>query len=411
MKLVKLNADQFDKYASSHRYRNYYQSSIYADIMTNFGYRTQYLGIINEEKKLIGATLIIYKDVFIGNKIAYAPRGILFNYEDAEKVKELADKLKKTLGKQGFMLLRIDPYVPLTIRDTEGSIMNINSNGNAIIDNLKKAGFEYKGKTLYFETEKPRWEALILLQRDIREIFAKIDKRVKNKIKRANSNGLEVVKEKDLKKLYNLVNNKDKKPPLYYKTYYEKFGSNIDIYYAKINTENFLVNSKKNYTKEAEYNEFLSQRIQDLNISSEEKQEYLNKKMDSDKLIASYKNNLISATDLLRDNPNGIVVAGAMVIKYDNAAYIISEGINEKYSYLNASYLLKWQMINDYNEQGLKYINLGGIAGDFEQKPSKFATLNDTKFGFNTTITEYLGEFDIVLNNFAYSWYKKMNKD
>ena len=51
--------------------------------------------------------------------------------------------------------------------------MNFNNKGNTIIENLKKAGFKYKGKTLYFETEKPRWEALVVLQRDIREIFAK----------------------------------------------------------------------------------------------------------------------------------------------------------------------------------------------------------------------------------------------
>ena len=30
--------------------------------------------------KLIGATLIIYKKVFMKTKIAYAPRGLLFNY-------------------------------------------------------------------------------------------------------------------------------------------------------------------------------------------------------------------------------------------------------------------------------------------------------------------------------------------
>ena len=47
-----------------------------------------------------------------------------------------------------------------------------------------------------------------------------------------------------------------------------------------------------------------------------------------------------------------------MVIKYDNAAYIISEGIDEEYGYLNAGYLIKWQLINDYNNQGLKYIKL-----------------------------------------------------
>ena len=225
MKIVKLSSSQFDKFASTHRYRNYFQSSMYANVMVKFGYRAQFLGIVNDQNKWIGATLIIYKEVFMGNKIAYAPRGILFDYEDTDKTVKLASKLKKVLGKQGFMLLRIDPYIPLTIRDYEVNIMNFNNKGNAISDNLKKAGFDYKGKTLFFETEKPRWEALILLQRDIREIFAKLDKRTRNKIRRATNSGVEVVRDsaRNVTPLFNFVGRKDRKPLSYYKTVCEKF--------------------------------------------------------------------------------------------------------------------------------------------------------------------------------------------
>ncbi|MBQ3297295.1 MAG: peptidoglycan bridge formation glycyltransferase FemA/FemB family protein [Bacilli bacterium] len=412
MKIVKLNSSQFDKFASSHKYRNYYQSSMYGNVIVKFGYHAQYLGIVNDENKLIGATLIIYKEVFMGNKMAYAPRGILFNYEDAASVKEMASKLKKTLGKQGFMLLRIDPYIPLTIRDSDGNIMNFNNQGNAIVDNLIKAGFSYRGKTLFFETEKPRWEALVILQRDIREIFAKLDKRTRNKIRRATNSGLIVEKDqdKDINALYNFVGHKDHKPISYYKEICNKFESSVEIYYAKLDTESFLINSRRNYEKELDYNATLSEKIQNMSIDDRDRENYLNKKMESDKLITAYKSNLLSATDLLRSNPSGLVVAGAMVIKYDNAAFLITEGTDDQYGSLNAISLIKWQLINDYNEQGLKYLNLNGIVGEFE-KQNEFSGLNESKLGFNSTITEYVGEFDIVLNSFAYNLYKKTNKD
>lgn len=411
MKIVKLNSSQFDKFASSHRYRNFYQSSMYANVMVKFGYRAQFLGIVNDQNKLMGATLLIYKEVFMGNKIAYAPRGILFNYESPEDTQELAEKLKKVLGKQGFMLLRMDPYVPLTIRDAEGSIMNFNNKGNTIIDNLKKAGFDYKGKTLFFETEKPRWEALVLLQRDIREIFAKLDKHTRNKIRRAMNSGIEVVKDekKSINKLYNFVGKKEKKPLSYYKTICDKFEDDVDIYYAKINTETFLINSRRSYEKEVEYNETLAARVQDMSLDEKERNAYLNKKMESDKLITSYKNSLLKATDLLKSNPDGIVVAGAMVIKYDNAAYLFTEGMDDEYGYIDPNYLMKWQLISDYNSLGYKYLNLDGIAGEFEQEHN-YEGLNESKLGFNSTITEYIGEFDIVLNSFTYNWYKKKKK-
>lgn len=411
MKIVKLNSTQFDKFASTHRYRNYFQTSMYANVMSKFGYRAQYLGIANDQNKLLGATLIIYKDIFMGNKMAYAPRGILFNYENEENVKESALALKKVLGKQGFMLLRIDPYIPLTIRDADGNIMNFNNKGNVIIDNLKKAGFTYKGKTLFFETEKPRWEALVLLQKDIREIFAKFDKRTRNKLKKAANSGVEIVKDnqRNINKLYEFAGKKDKKPLSFYKEMCAKFESDIEIYYAKLNTETFLINSRRNYEKEVEYNATLANKVQDLSLEPKERENYLNKKMESDKLITTYKNSLLIATDLLKSNPEGLTIAGAMVLKYDNAAYLFSEGIDDSYGYLNASYLLKWQLINDYNAQGLKYINLNAVVGEFEKK-NQFSGLNESKAGFNTTITEYIGEFDIVLNNFAFNLYTKMNK-
>lgn len=412
MKIVKLNSAQFNKFATTHRYRNYFQNSMYGSVMAKFGYRSQYLGIVNDQNKLIGATLIIYKEVFMGNKIAYAPRGILFNYENSENVQELATKLKKVLGKQGFMLLRIDPYIPLTIRDSEGTIMNFNNKGNSIIENLKKSGFSYKGKTLFFETEKPRWEALVLLQRDLREIFAKLDKRTRTKIRKASNSGIEVLKDesKSVNKLYEFVGKKEKKPLSFYKEMCTKFEDNIEIYYAKLNTETYLINSRRNYEKEIEYNKTLAEKVQDTTLDEKEHDNYLNKKMESDKLITSYKNSLLVSTELLKNNPEGLTIAAAMVIKYDNAAYLFTEGIDEEYSNLNASYLIKWQLINDYNNQGLKYLNLNAIVGEFEQK-NEYSGLNETKLGFNATITEYIGEFDIILNNFSYNLYKKMNKN
>ena len=411
MKIVKLSQDQFDTFAESHRYRNFYQTSMYANVMKKFGYKIQFLGMVNNENKLIGATLIMFREVFMGNKIAYAPRGILYNYETEENVIELAEKLKKVLGKQGFMLLRMDPYIPLTIRDFEGNIMNFNNKGNTIIDNLKKAGFNYKGKNLYFETEKPRWEALVLLQRDIREIYAKIDKRTRTKIKKATNSGLQIVKDNNnnVNKLYTFVGKKDKKPLSFYKEMCNQFKDKIDIYYAKLSTDTFLINSRRNYEKELEYSESLARKIQDTTLDPQTRNTFLNKKMESDKLITIYKNNLLSSTELLKKNPDGIIIAGAMVIKYDKAAYIFTEGINEQYGYVNANYLLKWQLINEFNNLGYKYINLNAIVGEFEND-NPYKGLNEAKLGFNATITEYVGEFDIVLNNFSYNLYKKMNK-
>ena len=410
MKIVKLNAGQFDKFASCHRYRNYFQSSMYANVMIKFGYNAKFLGFANNQNKLVGATLILYKEVFMGNKVAYAPRGILANYENQSILEEMVEALKKTLGKQGFMLLRMDPYIPLTIRDTEGNIINFNNKGNEIIDNLKKVGFSYKGKNNAFENEKPRWEAIVILQRNIREIYAKLDKRTRSKLRKASNSGVKIIKDeqKRVNKIYEFAGKKDKRSINYYRELCRNFDEDIDIYYAVLTTDTFVITSRRNYEKEQEYNAQLAEKIQDMSLNPKERELYLNKKMESDKLITSYKNSLLKSTDLLKENPEGIIIAAAMVIKYDNVAYLISEGIDESYGYLNANYLLKWQLISDFNELGYKYVNLNAVVGEFEKR-TKYDGLNEYKNGFSTTLTEYIGEFDIVLNSFSYNLYNKMN--
>lgn len=411
MKIVTLTPEQFDKFASNHRYRNYYQSSAYGNVMVKFGYNVHYLGIVSKQNKLIGATLIIYKEIFMNNKISYAPRGILFNYEDKEQVTEMVKKLKQLLGRQGFMLLRIDPYIPETIRDSSGNVINFNNQANTIIDNLSKAGFSYKGKTLFFETEKPRWEALVLLNRDDREIFAKFDKRTRNKIRKATAHGVQIYKdsERDLTALYKFINKKTPNPISFYKEMCKNFKDNIEVYYAVLSTETFTINSRRILEEEEQRNNQLNAIIQDVYLDGKERNNYLNQKMESDKLLNTYRNNIVLATNMLKEHPEGLKVAAAMVITYDNAAYVFIDGIDEEYNHLNANYLLKWYMIQDYNNRGFKYINLNAIVGEFQEK-NEYSGLNEMKLGFNTTVTEYLGEFDIVLNNFAYNLYKSFNK-
>lgn len=412
MKIVTLTPEQFDRFASKHRYRNFYQSSAYARSMLRFGYNIHYLGFVNDRNSLIGATFIAYKEVFMSNKIAYAPRGILFDYTDSVQVRKMVEKLKKLLGKQGFMLLRMDPYIPISIRSNNGDIININNQENTILENLATANFEYKGKNLYFENEKPRWEALILLNKSTEEIFESFDKRTKNKIHKAQNIGLTVFKdpEQSLEKLYEFTRKNEKKPLSHYKELCKNFKENLEVYYAIIDAGTFVVNSRKMYEQEVQNNEQLAEQIREYSINDKERSNILDKKMESDKLITVYKNNIITATELIKNHPNGIIVGGAIVINYDNASYILVEGFDDKYSSLNANYLIKWEIICNASNKRFKYVNLGGVVGDFNGN-NAYSGLNEVKLGFNPVVSEYIGEFDVILNNFAYNLYKNFNKN
>ena len=52
------------------------------------------------------------------------------------------------------------------------------------------------------------------------------------------------------------------------------------------------------------------------------------------------------------------------------------------------------------------YINIGAITGNFDPL-SKYYSLLEGKLGFNSSILEYIGEFNIIINPTLYKIYKR----
>lgn len=411
MKIITLDEISFDKFASTHKYRNYYQTSAYAKTIKNHGYDIHYIGIIDDLGNLMGASLLLYKEVFMNYKIAYAPRGFLFDYTNVNNLKELASRLKKLLSKQGFISVTIDPYLPVNIRDKDGKIMNINNEANIALENLKASGFNYLGPNLFFESKKPRFEAIVTLDNDIKDIYQSFEKRVRHKIKKAIRSGVEIYKgsKEELELFYELIKKKYNKPLSYYIDLYNNFENNIDLYFAKLNTETFVITSRLQYEREIEINNDLANKIQ-ATSNANSKKKLINEKMESDKLVNTYKKNLVWATNLLKDNPEGLIIGTSLNLTYDNVCYLIIEGFNQSFKTLNPNYLIKWKMINDYKNKNIKYINLNAVSGEFT-KINKYSGLNEMKLGFNSLVTEYIGEFELIISPLPYNLYKNLNKD
>ena len=411
MKIITLDEISFDKFANTHKYRNYYQTSAYAKTIKNHGYDIHYIGIIDDLGNLMGASLLLYKEVFMNYKIAYAPRGFLFDYTNVNNLKELASRLKKLLSKQGFISVTIDPYLPVNIRDKDGKIMNINNEANIALENLKASGFNYLGPNLFFESKKPRFEAIVTLNDDIKDIYQSFEKRVRHKIKKAIRSGVEIYKgsKEELELFYELIKKKYNKPLSYYIDLYNNFENNIDLYFAKLNTETFVITSRLQYEREIEINNDLANKIQ-ATSNANSKKKLINEKMESDKLVNTYKKNLVWATNLLKDNPEGLIIGTSLNLTYDNVCYLIIEGFNQSFKTLNPNYLIKCKMINDYKNKNIKYINLNAVSGEFT-KINKYSGLNEMKLGFNSLVTEYIGEFELIISPLPYNLYKNLNKD
>ncbi len=410
MRIITLDEQKFDAFAKNHRYRSYYQTSDYGNLIIKDGKKVQYIGIMDDDANFIGASLVIYEEVFMGQKYAYMPRGPLFDFTDVEQTIVFIEKLKKLLGKQGFMYVKIDPYIPLNIRDNKGVVVKPNKEGQIVIENLHKNGFTHSGYNLLFENDKSRWEAITILE-DNNDIYQTLDKTTKNKIQKAIKSGISIINddEASITKLYDFIKNKHSRSFDYYNSLITTFKDNAEVYYAVLDSEKFVINTKKLYDEALQENYLLAERMHNAVNSGESTEKHLNRKMESDKVLNSYKYSLVLATKLLKDYPNGIMIAGMITIKFDNAVYLLIEGYDDNYKHLNPNYLLKWHIIEKFSKLAYKYFNLNAITGDFTNN-NPFSGLNEMKLGYNALAVEYIGQFELVINPFFYNLYMKTKK-
>ena len=411
MRAIKLDPNSFDKFIIGINYCSYFQTAGYGRLLSKFGLKDEYIGF-EENGTLVGALLILSKPIFMGYKYAYSPRGLIINYNDQQLVTRAIRELKQYLNKEKYLLFKMDPQIICTKRNRYGKVLAQNNSIDQILNTLRNAGFTHCGFNSYFESVKPRWEAELDLRKSTEELFKNLTKQTRNKLRKATKYGLSIYKDNnyDFESIFPFIKDKDTVNIKYYEELHNIFGSNLELYYAKLNTKTYVENTKYLYEKEMELNDYLTNIIQNNGYKGKNMSAVLNKKMESDKLLSTYKKYMVEATQLLRDFPDGIVVGCDIVLKVKNKLFLIVEGYDKKYSNLCSNYLIKWKIIEKYARSNIDSFNMGAIAGVFDPKQNQFRGLNEMKFGYNSVANEYIGELNLVVNNTIFGLYKNVKK-
>ena len=407
MKIVKLTPEQFDNFSSNHPLHTYYQTSAYGNLMSQEGFDPHYYGFINDQNILIGASLVLVQKLFLGYKYAYAPRGYLIDYDNKDLIIDVTNKMKRFLAKNSIIFLKIDPPVVNNKRDKDGNILK-SPYTNDLIPFLTKIGYDYFGDNKFFGTLKPRWNAILKVTGSSQTLFDNFDHSVKNKIRKAESRGVEILQgnHNDIEIFYKFVAKKHYRKLNYYKKFAECFGNNFELYFAKLNTEAYLNNIKLIYEKELQKNEEINKNIQEAGLKNKISNKLTNSKITSHKVLAVYKKELETASNLFAKNPQGIIISATAVIIEKYGVELVIEGQNPTYKLYYPTFLAKWYIIEKYSKLGAVYFDLNAITGYFENN-NKFKGLNEMKLGFNAEVTEYIGEFDLVINRTIYLIHKK----
>ena len=137
----------------------------------------------------------------------------------------------------------------------------------------------------------------------------------------------------------------------------------------------------------------------------------LNQKMQSDKILAAYKSYMVEATELLKNNPDGLIVGVSIIIKFKDTIYLLKESYDRKYKNLCSNYLIKWKIIEKYSDDDkINYFNLGAISGEFDFNKNTYRGLNEMKLYYNAKAIEYMGEFSKIVAPNIYKMYITFGK-
>ncbi len=404
MYIKELTSDEFNSFTDNFIDSSIYQTSEYGLIMNSQNYTSLFLGLIDENEIKAASLILIEKEQIF--KYAYAPKGFLIDYNNKLLVETFTKLVKEYLNKKKIMAIKINPMIIKSSYDYTTNQTNYNPNFNEQMEFLKSLGYYHLGFNNLFEAFKPRYNAIIDLDKPITTLFGNMNKNFKNKVKSADKNGVRIVKTdiSNIDYLYDEVKNKYPRDKEYFKNVIQYFSKRnmIDYYYAILDTNAYLMNIQKKYQKQLTVcNKINNKLFKNINKNNEK---IINNKITEENKLNELKNELVYATKLLKENPNGIILSTMLITKYKDEVMVFMDGYNKDFKRLNAKHLMTWKLIEKYSKEKYKRFNLGGMTNPSVN--SKYNGLNEFKLSFNARCIEYIGDLELITNNVLYGLYR-----
>ncbi len=397
MHLRDLTIEEFNNFQKDHPLSNFYQTINFGIFMAENNFDYDLIGLIDEYDNILAAAMILIKSIGHGFSYGYAPRGFLIDFNNTFLIDKFTKELKEYYYKKHVSFIKINPNLPIAEIDLNN--YNVIYNSSADIKNtLTNCGYKRLANNLYFEAKLPRYNAFV----DLKSFNVhSLEKNTKNKIKKSVRKGLffEKVAQEKISDFYKLMCLKKDHDEFYYKDFYTVFDKNatIDLFLVSIDYEAFLENSQYCYNVELEKNNKLNNKL-----SHNNQEKVINAKMSSDKSLLTYKNDIMEATKGISENKSDYL-AGALVIRHGNVASIIFSSYDKEYKRFAPNYFLHYNLIK-YYQDNFDYLDLNGVVGNFNSRNNPYAGLNRFKLGFKPRVYEFIGEYDLVIEQKSYDF-------
>lgn len=389
-----VDKERYEKFVKNHKTKSHFlQSYSWGEFSKeNKNVTPYYVGLLDDNKKLVATALLLQRKMPLGYSYFYSPRGFVCDYSDYKVIEEFTSKIKEFGKKKKALFLKIDPDIKLQKLDLDGNKVDGEDNFK-LVDYLKKIGYKHLGFNKAFEHNQPRYTFRLDLSDGIETVTNNFHSTTKKVINKGNPYSLEVYKndEKYIDDFYRTMQETASREniSIYSKKYYLNFYKDLhkddhsDIYIVYLNKKKTSLILEKNL---ADLNKSIE------NLTSE------NKKKELENQVNKIKKLLDEINEVKEDK---IPLSSIITAKYGDKVWTIHGGNSTLLRSMNSNYLIYYEIIKDACASGHKTIDFFGTSYNPSQDDPEYGIwLFKKRLGGE--YTEFIGEFDYVFKKFTY---------
>ena len=366
--------------------------------------RTPYYTGVYEDEKLVATALVLERSLVAGYTYFYIPRGFTMDYSDRELLKYVTENIKAMGRKHRALYFRIDPDIKLHTVDIDGNVID-GENNEALVAYLEFLGYVRKPLNYGFENEQPRFTFRIPLGGSMDEIESRYSRTTKTRIRQSHEAGVRVVEggAEDISEFVRLMEMTEKRQGFYshdaefFENFYDIMAASdmARLYFGKVNVPEII--SKLEADREA-----VQAELKELEGKTGKK--VAGKIKEAEKKLTAVEKQL----EGLADKPkNDVTVSTYLDAQYADKTWALYAANDMDYGKFFANYAVYQQQIRDAREEGRDTFDVFGTVGRPEEAGST-AGLYEFKKKWGGELTEFIGEFDYILNKPVFFMYSKL---
>ena len=426
-KFVEINSSEIDKFNESDRKGHIFQTSYWAELKKDW--KKKFIaGYDNDNNMVITATILLRKAPYINKYMGYIPRSFTCDYNNKKLLIEFTEYLREFAKKNNISFITIDPDIHL--KENEEAL----SEGTEIKNFLKSLGYK-NTDSKNFEAIQPNFVFRLPLptegnKMDIKKaIFKKFSSKTRYNIKVAEERGLsvevydkETLNEDVLDRFHEIMVTTGKRDNFlvrhreYFKDMIDYLYPHCRLYMVKYSYENDFNRLSEKLNKQEEAKTKAINKIEELKVkldaeTDEDKKSRIEKKLnDQDKRLKEAERQIEGFKKKISDiepfKGQEIYLSGSIYLYYGNKAWYLYGASENILRDTMPNFAMQWSMICDSIDLGCDVYDFRGVSGDLNPENPLYG-LYKFKKGFNGNFVEFIGEFDIVIDNGIYTLYKK----